>query len=105
MHPAAAPPVPLRVAPSPATRRLSQLRAPLRARLTPARAANKPEGEMFSGHSGSDTQAAHDAAKKAAAEAEKAAAKLREAAVPVRARARRAETSPKPLGLVALAAG
>jgi hypothetical protein len=41
---------------------------------------------MFSG-SGSDTQAAHDAAKKAAAEAEKAAAKIREAAVPVRARA------------------
>ena len=82
MHPAAAPPVP--AAPSAATRRrLPALRAPLRARLAPVR-AQKPAGDnMFSGHS-SDTQAAHDAAKKAAAEAEKAAAKIREAAVPVR---------------------
>ena len=82
MHPIAAPPVP--VAPSAATRRLSALRAPFRARLAPAR-AQKPSGDNMFGHSaGSDTQAAHDAATKAAAEAEKAAAKIREAAVPVR---------------------
>ena len=87
MHPIAAPPVPVRIAPSAATRRLSALRAPLRPRRFPSVfRAQKPEGDinMFSGHSGSDTQAAHDAAKKAAAEAEKAAAKIREAAVPVR---------------------
>ena len=82
MHPCAAPPLPFRVATSPAaaTRRLAPLRAPFRARRTFVRASKE---EMFSS-SGSDTQQAHDAAKKAAAEAEKAAAKIREAAVPVR---------------------
>ena len=96
MHPASAPPVP--VAPAAATRRLSALRAPLRARLAPVR-AQKPAGDNMFGHSGSDTQQAHDAAKKAAAEAEKAAAKIREAAVPVRlaASARRGAANPGPL--------
>ena len=100
MHPASAPPVP--VAPAAATRRLSALRAPLRARLAPVR-AQKPAGDNMFGHSGSDTQQAHDAAKKAAAEAEKAAAKIREAAVPVRlaASARRSAANPARLGLVA----